>query len=170
MLPFTINNRAQQRGQLYFHYMYEIVSIDQAMEPLVVVFKQRMDGDVVIVDSLPPGDYRVSAFSFVPAGAGSVEHSYGDNRQELDIDFELEAGSITILPYSLNLEIFNSIPGRGMTTSYSSSLDEVTRPQMLELAKKLQSQKYFDRWKIMNKFPQLDGNLAGLPATQPAPL
>ena len=149
LLPFTIDNRSQHGGgNLGFHYDYEIVSVENSIEPIHVVFKRRMDGDVVVVDSLPPGKYKVSNIGISTSGSGN--YSYSDNRRDLSINFELQAKAITILSRSLNIEMYNATPGRGMSTTYSRSIDQVTDAQKAELLNRLREQKYFDQWALQD--------------------
>jgi len=147
LLPFTIDNRSQQGGAILgFHYDYQIVSIDNSIEPINVVFSRRMDGDVVIVDSLPPGKYKVSSIGVSPSG--SADHTYSNKRIVLGIDFELKAKTITVLSHSLNIEIYNETPGRSMSTTYSREVEPLSDVQRTKLLKRLREQKFFDQWTL----------------------
>ena len=158
VLPFTITNRAQRTGPLGFHYLYEIESLDGDMEPVEVRFTRRLDADIMILDFLAPGSYRVRSFDMVPAGSG--DHFYGDRRVELDLRFSLEAGAITVFMRSLNLEMYNSIPGRGSSTSYSVSLDDVTPSQYESITSALKSRPSFKSWRLRTPPPSVEDGLA----------
>jgi hypothetical protein len=149
LLPFTVDNRSQHGGgNLGFIYDYEIVSVDNSMEPINVAFARKMDGDVIVVDSLPPGNYKVTSIGVSTSGSG--DFSYDDNRADLGIDFEMRAKAITILPFSLNIEMYNAIPGRGMSITYSEAIELVTDAQKTALLNRLREQKYFDQWTLQN--------------------
>ena len=74
----------------------------------------------------------------------------------------MEPGTITVFMRSLNLEMFNSIPGRGSSTSYSISLDDVTPSQYEEITRSLQSQPSFGRWRLKTKSPEVEDGFAVL--------
>lgn len=158
VLPFTIDNTSQS-GRLGFHYIYEIFSVNGSVEPLKVVFKQRYDGDIVLIDSLPPGDYRLSKFSFVPAGTGN--HTYGENMQSRNDRIRLEAGEVTVFPRSLNIRKYHKTPGRGRSITYEHSITAVTPAQSVQIIDTLQSQPNFDQWELQDRAPLVEIGLQG---------
>ena len=168
LLPFTVENQQEYGGKLGFHFYYTIEKLDDSVEPLDVWFRYKMDADVVIVDSLPPGDYRVSRYGYVPAGSG--DHSYGNNQAEIDIPFRLSAKSITVLQNSLNILRYNKIKGRGATTSYSIRLETTQPDQLRQIVKRLREQKHYSLWTLQNDVPQIDDGLAGRLISQPVNL
>lgn len=147
VLPFVVDNRSERSGPLGFNYTYRIESIDHSTQPLTVVFKRKMPGDMLLVDSLAPGKYHLTRVGIFPAGSG--DHSYAVNSYDVDQRFELAAGSITVFPISLNIDIYNSTPGRGNSTTYGRSLEPVNSAQRAEIVKTLRESPNFDSWKLI---------------------
>jgi hypothetical protein len=110
VLPVTHIKKAQSNKPA-FYYVYEITDEDGLLEPYDAVIKFPIPEDMVIVDALGPGDYRVSKLSFFPMGAG--DHTYGKNSRSRNDHFTLAPGMITIFPKSFNLTTYNKTPGRG---------------------------------------------------------
>ena len=143
ILPVQFDNRSQNPGD-GFYYVYEIVSDDDRVEPYNAVMKMRLPGDLLVIDSLPPGDYRVNRFIYLTEGSG--DFTYGDNVQERNDRFRLQPGKITLFHQSLNIEVYHSIPGRGMTTSYRFNMEPVTQRQKAAILAQLQALPNIGRW------------------------
>ena len=138
-LPFTFESTAQ-------HFIYDIASVDGGGIRQNVVFKQRLKGDVLLVDNLPPGKYKIAQLSFVPAGGG--DHSYGNNKEPRNYRFTLEAGKITVLSRILSVKRYNPTIGRGMSTIYEDSIDNLLLAKRQEIIVTLQGLPNFDQWKV----------------------
>jgi hypothetical protein len=147
ILPATHTKNAES-NKPGFYYVYEITSDDNRMAPFDAVIKYPLADDMVLVDSLPPGDYHVSKFSFFPMGVG--DHTYGDNSYPMNEPFTLLPGTITIFPKSFNQTTYNSIPGRGATTSYSFEIKPVSEPQSQQIIDTLSQLENFQSWKLVD--------------------
>ena len=145
-LPFTFESTAQHGGPMGFHFIYDIASVDGGGIRQNVVFKQRLKGDVLLVDNLPPGKYKIAQLSFVPAGGG--DHSYGNNKEPRNDRFTLEAGKITVLSRILSVKRYNPTIGRGMSTIYEDSIDNLLLAKRQEIIATLQGLPNFDQWKV----------------------
>ena len=148
VLPTELDNRSEHGGH-GFEYIYRIEKLDGGIEPLEVVFRFPIPGDMIIVDSLPPGDYRVSQFRFQQRGSG--DFSYGNNIQRRNDRFRLERNHITILNRSLNLRVFNATPGRGMSTSYDIRIEPLRTDQRERVLATLQELEHFGAWQIFDE-------------------
>ncbi len=145
LLPVEVTYKAQT-NQHGFYYVYDIEGIDDPSITHEAIIKLPLRGDILIVDSLPPGRYRVSRLTFKPIGSGDFD--YGNNRFSRNDRFSLEAGKITIFNRSLHVTLYNRTPGRGMTTSYSIDLEPVTADQIVRIREALQKSPGFQAWKL----------------------
>ena len=73
--------------------------------------------DMLIIDSLPPGNCYVRKFSFLPIGAADV--TYGDNSFAMNDRFGLEYGKVTIFSKALKLIFRNQDHERMGTILYN---------------------------------------------------
>lgn len=146
VLPASFESTSVHSGPMGFHYVYEIESEDGAEVSYQAVFSRPMPGDMLIVDSLPPGGYRLKALSFVPAGGG--DHRYGNNRQLRKERFRLEAGKITVFEKRLEVRRYNSIPGRGMSMTYAHDFPQLGKQENAEIITALSEQPNFDKWEF----------------------
>jgi hypothetical protein len=147
VLPVSLTKKAQNNRH-GFYYIYRITSDNNQVAPYDAVIKFPNQHDMVIVDHLPPGSYRVSSFSYLPVGTGTK--TYNNNSRELNIPFTLAPGTITILSQSFNLLTYNSIPGRSLTTSYSFDIDPVTDEQRRQILDKFGKLTNFQSWKVLD--------------------
>lgn len=147
VLPITYTKKSQNNRH-GFYYVYQITSDNKQVAPYDAAIKFPVQGDMVIVDALPPGDYRVSRFSFFPVGTGTK--TYGDNTQSRNDPFTLVPGMITIFSKSFNLLTYNKIPGRGSSTSYSFDIDPVTDEQRQQILNSLDQLENFQSWEILD--------------------
>jgi len=150
VLPVTYTKKSQNNRHA-FYYVYEITSDDNQVEPFDAVIKFPIEEDMVIVDALPPGDYRVSKFSYFPMGTG--DHTYGKNTRTRKDQFTLSAGMITIFPKSFNLLSYNATPGRGSSTSYRFDIDPVTDEQKQQILDTLSQLENFQSWRLLTDNP-----------------
>lgn len=144
VLPVLVTDRAERAGQHGFYYIYEIVNEDDSAITSKVVIKTPVKGDMLIIDTLPPGNYRVDKFMFKTVGA--ADFTYGQNVFPRNDKFELESGKITIFSISLNVRLFNKTAGRGAETSYSFDLYPVTREQEEAILATLKTLPNFEAW------------------------
>ena len=98
VLPAKITNTSLNT-RYFYDYIYEIVSADSSDITYLATFKLPIKDDLLIVDSLPPGNYIVNKFIFLPRGAG--DHTYGNNVKSRNDRFKLESGKITVLSRNL---------------------------------------------------------------------
>ncbi len=144
VLPVLVTNQAERAGQHGFYYIYEIVNEEDPAITYKAVIKTPVKGDMVIIDTLPPGNYRVDKFMFKTVGSG--DFTYGQNVFPRNDKFKLERERITIFSISLNVRIFNKIPGRGSETSYSFDLYPVTREQEEAILVTFKALPNFNAW------------------------
>ncbi len=144
VLPVLVTNQAQRVGQHGFYYIYEIVNEDDPAITYEAVIKTPVKGDMLIIDTLPPGNYRVDKFIFKTVGSGNF--TYGQNVAPRNDKFKLEWGRITVFSKSLNVRIFNKIPGRGGENSYSFNLYPVTREQEDAILVTIKTLPNFEAW------------------------
>ena len=148
VLPAKLTHKAHLRSY-GFAYAYEIVSESDAVPPLRVVFKLPLKPGMIIVDSLPPGDYRVSKLLTIPVGSG--DRTFNTRGRPRNDQFTLEAGKITILHTTLDVLVYNQTPGRGMSTSYRSQIQPVTQAQEDEIMTRLEAMPNFSAWQIRSE-------------------
>ncbi|MGD8349503.1 MAG: hypothetical protein PVI79_09720 [Gammaproteobacteria bacterium] len=127
-----------------FYYIYEIVDEASGNTVHEAIFKLPLEGDMLIVDTLIPGNYRVDRFIFKPVGSGNF--TYGNNVQARHDKFKLEAGRITVFSQSLNVHLRNEIPGRGMETIYDFKMEPVLSNQKRKILAILKGLPGFEQW------------------------
>jgi hypothetical protein len=147
VLPVTHTRKAQSNMPA-FYYVYQITSDNQQVAPYDAVIKFPVQEDMVIVDVLPPGDYRVSKLSVFPMGVG--DHTYGNNAHPMNEPFTLAPGMITIFPKSFNLLTYNAIPGRGLSTTYARDIEPVTDEQRQQILNALGQLENFQSWNVLD--------------------
>jgi len=147
VLPATHTRKAQS-NQPAFYYVYQITSDNQQVAPYDAVIKYPVQKDMVIIDALPPGDYRVSKLTVFPMGVG--DHTYSNNAHSMNEPFTLVPGMITIFPKSFNLLTYNKIPGRGLSTTYARDIEPVTNEQRKQLLDDLGQLENFQSWKVLD--------------------
>jgi hypothetical protein len=79
---------------------------------------------------------------------GSGDFTYGDNVENRNDRFRLEAGKITIFSQSLNVLLYNEIPGRGMETIYEFDMEPVLAEQKKKIVETLKSLPNFEQWEL----------------------
>ena len=149
VLPVQVTNTTERTRRHGFYYIYEIVNKDDADITHEAIFKLPLRGDILIVDSLPPGDYSVDKFIFKTIGTG--DFSYGNNVFPRNDRFKLEAGKITIFSKSLNVSLYNKIPGRGSETTYNFNMVSMPLDQRQEVLTELRKLPNIDAWEILGE-------------------
>lgn len=129
-----------------FYYLYEITKANDTSFAYDVEIKFPVPGDMLIIDSLPPGDYYVRKFTFLPIGTG--DKFYGNNSVARYDTFSLESGKVTIFSKSLRLKLRNEDPGRVGTIIYSFDIVPVTSDQENAILATLKQQANFDLWEV----------------------
>lgn len=147
VLPVQVTNKSEH-SKHGFYYIYDIVDASNGNTVHEAVFKLPLKGDMLIIDTLPPGRYRVDRFIFKTVGSG--DFTYGNNLQTRNDRFHLEAGKITVFSQSLNVLLYNKIPGRGSHTTYDFRMQPVTAAQKRQIAEALQSLPNFELWELQN--------------------
>lgn len=147
VLPVEVTNTAQYRRHS-FYYVYEIKHVAGEVAPYEATIKLPLKGDMLIIDSLPPGDYFVDKFTFLPEGSG--DFTYGKNVEQRHDKFRLESGSITIFSQSLNVRLFNRTVGHGPETSYTMQMVPVTKVQEQKVLATLKELQNFDTWDMLS--------------------
>ena len=145
VLPVQVTNEAERAGRHGFYYIYEIVNEDDPAITYEAIIKTPIKGDMLIIDTLPPGNYRVDKFIYKTVGAGNF--TYGQNVFPRNDRFKLEKGWITIFSKSLNVRIFNKTPGRGGENTYSFDIYPVTLEQEDAILVTLKTLSNFEAWK-----------------------
>ena len=150
VLPVTETSEAQLRTH-GFYYTYEIVNVDDSGESHQAIIKLPQAENMLIVDSLPPGNYAVKKFAFHPVGTG--DFTYGENEEKRDDRFRLEAGKMTIFPLSLDVRLYNRIPGRGLSTSYEIAMNPLSQIQRKGILNRLKAFPFLQHWEISETEP-----------------
>jgi hypothetical protein len=145
VLPVEVTVESQLARYGYY-YIYEIADRDSLEIVHEAIIDLPLKGDMLIVDTLPPGDYMVRKFTFKPKGSG--DFTYGKNFQQRHDKFKLRQGKITIFSKSLNVLLYNKIPGRGMETSYHVRMEPVTAAQNTNIRSTLKALPNFESWEI----------------------
>lgn len=158
VLPVDVVNEAQIKRH-GFYYIYKIERLDTSSTPYEAIFKLPIDGNMLIVDSLPAGDYAVKEFKFLPIGTGNA--TYGNNIEERNDKFKLEPGKITLFQKSLNVLMFNETVGRSMSTIYDFDMYPVSTLQKQEILATLKAQPNFSSWKLQNDLPTIGNETQG---------
>ena len=149
VFPVTVTNNTERTSRHGFYYIYNVVNeIDEDIT-YKAVFKLPIKGDMLIVDSLPPGNYVVNQFMFKTVGTG--DFTYGDNVFPRDDRFRLVAGKITIFSESLDVLLYNRIPGRGSSTTYSFNMNSVSRKQRDEVLATLEKLPNYSAWDVLGE-------------------
>jgi hypothetical protein len=147
VLPVKVTNNSQRTSRHGFYYIYEILKAGDRSTSYEAIFKLPIKGDMLIVDSLPPGNYFVDKFIFKTVGSG--DFTYGNNVQSRYDKFKLEDGKITIFSKSLEVLLFNQTVGRGNETTYDFKMAPVSPVQKEEILATLKALPNFESWKIL---------------------
>lgn len=147
VLPVQVTNKSQT-GRHGFYYIYEIKKAGDRSIAYEAIFKLPIKGDMLIVDTLPPGSYFVDKFIFKPIGAG--DFTYGNNVQSRHDKFKLVSGKITIFSKSLDVLLFNRIPGRGRETTYEFKMLPLSPGQKEKTLTTLKELPNFESWEILD--------------------
>ena len=129
-----------------FYYVYEITRLGEEDFSHDVAIKFPLPNDILIVDALPPGDYRVRKLTIVPAGTGDKKLS--KNTASLDLPFHLETGKITFFSHVLKLTMRNQDPGRVGTVTTRIDLIPLAAYHEEEIVATLRGLENFQAWEI----------------------
>lgn len=160
IFPVEYVREAQISNSSGFEWRYEIAARDGSMKPLLVPIRTSAPDGMVVVDTLPPGDYRVRKVYIVPTGSGT--RTYNNQGTPLNFPFRLRTGQITVFSRSLYVRTYNKIPGRGMSTTYQWDIKAVSPGQKKAMMDSLAALPNFAAWGI-------DSDLAGAPLNKSKP-
>jgi len=147
VLPAEVVLDAQNRHYA-FSFAYEIVKVDNSIPPYQAVFRLPVKERMVIVDSLPAGNYRVPRLLTIPLGSGTK--TYDIQGMPANFEFRLEPGKVTIIPQSLYIRTFNATPGRGLSTTYQTRILPANSQQKIDLLEKLEALPGFSAWEVLD--------------------
>lgn len=145
VLPVKLTNNTMTSKQA-FYYIYTIANAGNRSDTLDAVIKLPLKGDMLIVDSLPPGDYIVSQFSYFPVGSG-VSFS-GNNVAQRNDRFTLESGKITIFSQTLHVTMTNETVGRMGTTYFGFNMEATSVQQKQEVTQTLKALPNIEAWEF----------------------
>ena len=131
----------------HFYYIYEITKADDSSFSYDVEIRFPVAGDMLIVDSLPSGNYYVRKFTIQQVGR--ADQSYGSNSVSRNDRFSLESGKITIFSKSLKITLRNQDPGRFATINYNFDIVPVTNSQEKAILSTLKELPNFDKWEVL---------------------
>lgn len=131
-----------------FYYVYEIAKVGDPSFSHNVDIKFPLPDRIVIVDGLPPGDYYVSRFTYLPIGGGDIV--YGENTLARNDRFSLEPGKITVFSKSLKVILRNRNPGRVGTIVYNFDILPTSRAQTEAILTTLAGHSNFELWELQN--------------------
>ena len=144
VLPFKVTDTTivvEMRGY-HYNYGYEIVGVDDENIKYEVVFVLSNKEEILIVDSIPPGNYFVNKLNLLTRSALSRTPNQSSTRYD---QFELVSGKITIFPLSLNILVEEQSGG----ILYSSKTSLVEWRQKDQIIKKLKELENFDKWEVL---------------------
>jgi hypothetical protein len=144
VLPARVSNpTGAEHG---YSYSYEIRRVDNSVPPYEVSFELPLQGDMLILDYLPPGDYYVSKLVSNPVNIGNL--SVGYYAEDRSDGFRLKAGGITIFSKSLDVRIAEPVDNgaAGGKINYARRMVSVTPSHKSELLETLAKFKNFDEW------------------------
>lgn len=139
--------REAVRARYGFSYAYVIVGEDKSAQPYQAVFKLPVKNDMLIIDSLPPGNYTVSRFLTIPVGSGT--RYFNPEGTPINYRFILESGKITIFSHSLRVHTYNEDPARGTETTYRVNMIRTTGQQKDDILEKLGALSNFSAWGVL---------------------
>ena len=145
VLPVVVEN-SSGTGKHSFYYEYEIKHSAGEVDPYTATIKLPIKGDMLIVDALPPGDYYLDKFVFLPVGSG--EFDFSNNVEKRYDRISLKPRSITIFSQSLKIEMTKGDLGGGLITNYRMGLVPVTDAQEREIRASLEALPNIESWTI----------------------
>ena len=153
VLPAKFSN-STHNNRYGFYYFYEIVSgpdeivtINTSITPYEAKFKLPIKGNMLIVDSLPPGNYIVINLVIQHFGSGtSTTYRRAQSRND---KFKLEYGKISIFSKSLNISLSYVDPGRIENITYRNEMTSVSQAQRGEILADLKKLPNFDKWEVL---------------------
>ena len=145
VLPFKVTDTTileYTRGH-GFNYGYEIVGVDDENIKYEVIFALSNKKEILIVDSIPPGNYFVNKLNVFPKNIrAKANNKKGIPRYD---QFELVSGKITIFLLSLNISVVDISGGR----RYYNKMILVEWRQKDQIIKKLKELENFDKWEVL---------------------
>jgi hypothetical protein len=156
VLPAKFSNPTHNKSY-GFYYFYEIVSdpdeivtTNTRITPYEAKFKLPIKGNMLIVDSLPPGNYIVKNVVIQHFGTGtSTTNRRARSRSD---KFKLEYGKISIFSKSLNISLSYVDPGRIESITYRQEMASVSQAQRGEILADLKKLPNFDKWEVSSGY------------------
>ena len=145
ILPIELTNKTMSSRQGYY-YKYRIENTSDKNISLDAVIKLPRKEGFMIVDSLPPGNYAVTRFSYHPIGGASLT---GNNVRSRYDAFVLEPGKITIFSQTLHVIMQNETVGRMGTTYVGFRMEPTSSEKESEITQTLKSLTGAEAWEFM---------------------
>ena len=139
-----------------YYYGYEITSAADKSVTYEAIFKLPNHNGMLLIDSIPPGDYFVSKAFVIPVSAGTlaVKSRVASRRDK----FKLESGKITILQIALGVSVVDD-PNFYGTIISSRNIFPVYQSQKDEILATLGNLENFDKWEVSSwKVLNVDSN------------
>jgi len=144
ILPYSkLNTTGRSVGYIYH---YHIVNLGDDSIIYEAKFNQPGKEVYLVVDSLPPGNYRVDKVTVNPVGSGIRDFDRSEYRQ--NEKFKLVPGKITIFQKSIYISHTKdpTDPGRSFSGFRIGPVFPDRRSNILE---KLGKQENFDKWEVL---------------------
>jgi len=144
ILPYTkINTTGRSAGYIYH---YHIVNLGDDSITYEAKFNQSGKEGYLVVNSLPPGNYRVDKVTVNPVGSGG--RSYDRSEYPRNEEFKLVTGKITIFQKSIHVSQVKdpTDPGRFFG---GFRIDPATPDRRNNILEKLEKQENYDAWRIL---------------------
>jgi len=149
-------------------YHYYIVNLGDDSITYEAKFDQSGKEGYLLVDSLPPGNYRVDKVTVNPVGVGTRNYDRSEYRR--NEKFKLVAGKITIFQKSIH--VFHTKdpldPGRSWTSFRIVPTFSNRRNNILG---KLEKQENFDKWEVLGfQYSVIESSVDELPELDNQPV
>jgi len=144
ILPYSkLDTTGWSAGYIYH---YNIVNLGDDSITYEAKFNQSGKEGYLVVNSLPPGNYRVDKVIVNPVGTGIRDFDRSEYRR--NEKFKLVAGKITIFQKSIHAyQIKDSTdPGRSFS---GFRIDPVFPDRRNNILEKLGKQENFDKWEVL---------------------
>ena len=145
VLPVKITINASS-PRFAYSYGYEIVNVLDSSATYEAIFKLPNEKGILLVDSLPPGNYFISKSFIIPMGGTGAESpkQYWDRYDK----FKLVSGKITIFQNSLKVSVVRD-PNFNERSTYYSNIEPVSQSQKDEILATLKNLENYDKWEVL---------------------
>jgi len=144
ILPYSKLDTTGRSAGYIFHY--HIVNLGDDSITFEAKFNQSDKEGYLVVDSLPPGNYRVDKVTVNPVGSGIRDFDRSEYRR--NEKFSLVSGKITIFRKSIYITHTKDPidPGR---SSSGFRIDPVFPDRRNNILEKLGKQENFEKWEVI---------------------